>query len=45
MGEGSPSLLEPEVSENVTESSVTLRREVIEDGMPDKQNTRLKIAF
>jgi len=38
MKEGRPSVSESEVSENVTESSVSLGREVIEDGMPDEQS-------
>ena len=35
--EGLLSLSESEVGENVTESSVSLGREVTEDGMPDEQ--------
>ena len=38
MEEGWPTVSESGVSENTTESSVTLGREVIEDGMLDKQN-------
>jgi len=38
MEEGWPSVSESGVSEDATESSVTLGREVIEDGMPNEQS-------
>ncbi|PUU83079.1 hypothetical protein B9Z19DRAFT_1073372 [Tuber borchii] len=38
MEEGWPSVSESGVSENTAESSVTLGREVIEDGMPNEQS-------
>ena len=37
--EGWSSLSDPWVSENITGSSITQRREVIADGMPGQQNT------
>lgn len=38
MREGSPALSESGVGESITESWVSLGREVIEDGMPDENS-------